>query len=209
MVLFMTTTEGFRTDQGALLQTVLDDLADLLSSIKPEMLDRPTPCPQYTVADLRTHVLGWLTFFGAAATDPEGRTTRHDPSKYVAPADPAAAAEVVRAAAAELDAAIAAGLTERTVQMTQAAMPGAAALGMILWEYQVHGWDLARGTGLAWSPPAAATQASFEFAPTMLTDEWRGADFGPQVAVPDNAPVLDRLLGFSGRDPNWAPPRSD
>jgi hypothetical protein len=33
-------------------------------------------------------------------------------------------------------------------------MPGEMALNMILWEYQIHGWDLARATGQDWRPPA-------------------------------------------------------
>jgi hypothetical protein len=34
-------------------------------------------------------------------------------------------------------------------------------------------------------------------------EEWRGLGvFGPAVAVPDDAPLLDRLLGLTGRDPS-------
>lgn len=29
--------------------------------------------------------------------------------------------------------------------------------------------------------------------------------FGPPVAVDDDAPLLDRLLGLTGRDPAWRP----
>ncbi len=45
-------------------------------------------------------------------------------------------------------------------------MPGELALGMILWEYQMHGWDLARATGQSWwRLPAAAAEESLGFAP--------------------------------------------
>jgi uncharacterized protein (TIGR03086 family) len=76
---------------------------------------------------------------------------------------------------------------------------------MILWEYQVHGWDLARATGQPWSPPAAAAEESLEFAPGMLTPDYQGEGkaFGPPVPIPATAPALDRLLALSGRDPGW------
>jgi hypothetical protein len=45
----------------------------------------------------------------------------------------------------------------------------------------------------------------------MITPEYRSEDgaggyFGPEVAVPDGAPALHRLLGFAGRDPSWTAP---
>ncbi len=69
-------------------------------------------------------------------------------------------------------------------------MPGEMALGMILWEYQVHGWDLARATGQPWNPPAAAAEESLGFAPAMLTpdDQGAGKPFADAVAVPEDAP---------------------
>jgi hypothetical protein len=27
--------------------------------------------------------------------------------------------------------------------------------------------------------------------------------YGPEIAVPDDASIQDRLLGFIGRDPHW------
>ena len=89
-------------------------------------------------------------------------------------------------------------------------MPGEMALSMILWEYQVHGWDLARATGQPWSPPAEAAEESLEFAPGMLTPDYQGDGkaFAPRVPVPASAPALDRLLGLSGRDPGWWPAHS-
>ncbi len=30
--------------------------------------------------------------------------------------------------------------------------------------------------------------------------------YGAPVPVPADAPVVDRLMGFIGRDPAWAPP---
>lgn len=60
-------------------------------------------------------------------------------------------------------------------------------------------------------PRAAATMA--DVVRRIPTDRFEAATpvgrqmgvFGPEVAVPDDAPVLDRLLGLAGRDPSWRP----
>jgi hypothetical protein len=33
----------------------------------------------------------------------------------------------------------------------------------------------------------------------------RGGLFGPVVAVADDTPLLDRVIGLTGRDPYWCP----
>ncbi len=189
----------------ALLAAVLEDLAGVVGGITPGQLAGPTPCTAFDVAQLRDHVVGWLETFAAGFADPAGQAPRASLDGYQPPADPAAA---VQAAAATLTRALREGAAARPLRLGSSAMPGELALGMILWEYQVHGWDLARATGQDWSPPAAAAEESLNFAPAMLTPDYQGEGkpFGPPVPVPDSAPALDRLLGLSGRDPGWRPP---
>jgi uncharacterized protein (TIGR03086 family) len=201
-------TEQTSTEQTAdQLAAVLDELAGVVGAIAPGQRDDPTPCTEYTVGQLRDHVLGWLRNFADGFADPGGQAPAADISAYHAPADAADAAAQVTSAAARLDRALRDGAAQRPLRLGEAAMPGEMALGMILWEYQMHGWDLARATGQKWSPPAAAAQASLSFAPAMLTDDYQGEGkaFAPPVDVPAGAPALDRLLGLSGRDPAWSP----
>jgi uncharacterized protein (TIGR03086 family) len=199
----MTTDPATDADRTAdLLDAVLADLAPVVGGITAGQLHDPTPCTDYDVAQLRDHVLGWLATFAAGFADPAGQAPRAGLEGYQAPADGAAA---VREAASALRAALRGGAAARPLRLGDSAMPGELALGMILWEYQVHGWDLARATGQPWSPPAAAARESLAFAPAMLTPDYQGAGkaFAARVPVPDAAPALDRLLGLSGRDPAW------
>jgi uncharacterized protein (TIGR03086 family) len=185
-----------------LLAEVLADLGGVVGGITASQLHEPTPCTDYDVAQLREHVLGWLTTFAAGFADPGGQAPSSDLAGYTAPDDAAAA---VQAAADRLTGAIRDGAAARPLRLGDSAMPGELALGMILWEYQMHGWDLARATGQPWSPPAIAAEESLEFAPGMLTDDYQGVGkaFAPRVPVPATASPLDRLLGLSGRDPAW------
>lgn len=194
------------TDRTAdLLQPVLDDLAGVVAAVRDEQLAGPTPCSDYDVRQLRDHVLGWLGIFAAGFADPQGQAPAASTDGYAASDDPAAE---VRTAAQTLLAAVRGGAAQRPLALGGSAMPGEMALGMILWEYQVHGWDLARATGQQWSPPVEATERSLAFAPGMLTEDYQGEGktFGPRVDVPADAPAIDRLAGLSGRDPEWTPP---
>jgi uncharacterized protein (TIGR03086 family) len=67
----------------------------------------------------------------------------------------------------------------------------------------MHSWDLARAGGL--DPAldedhAARMLAGMQPIEQLLRDS---GQYGPAVPVPDDAPAVDRLMGFIGRDPTW------
>jgi uncharacterized protein (TIGR03086 family) len=73
-------------------------------------------------------------------------------------------------------------------------------------EIVLHGWDLARASGRPFQQDPGSLQAclaslSFMYPPEHL--ERRKGIFGPPVAVPEGAPLVDRVVAFSGRDPGW------
>ena len=193
---------------GELIRPVLAHLETLVGRVTPDRFDRPTPCPDFTVGQLRAHILGWMDYYGRAFEDPAGAQERPDPNSYAAPDDPREGAGVVASAASRISAAVDSGVADGPVKVVKSSMPGGGALTMAMWEALVHGSDLAQATGQPWDPPEEAAQVVLAFGQNMLTDEYRGAgkDFGHQVPVPDDAPALDRLIGFSGRDPHWTPP---
>ena len=80
-------------------------------------------------------------------------------------------------------------------------MPAPTIGGMVLGEVVVHGWDLAHATGQhpTWDDDVLAylhreVEASAEMGRGM-------GIYGPEVAVPADAPLLHRILGLTGRVP--------
>lgn len=66
----------------------------------------------------------------------------------------------------------------------------------------VHGWDVATATGQRYEVDDDVAQAAYDRNAPMITDEVRAAGiFGPEVAVPESAPPMQRLLGLLGRQP--------
>ena len=86
----------------------------------------------------------------------------------------------------------------------------AEVMGLVAFnELVVHGWDLAVATGQAYRPDDATLQVSYDFlAQTADDPESRGEIYGPVVPVPDDAPLLDRVVGLAGRNPAWSERRS-
>lgn len=83
-------------------------------------------------------------------------------------------------------------------------MPGEVGGLVALDEVLLHGWDLARASGQPYDADEASVAACYDFV-AQWPDDARGGLFGPVVDVPAGAPMLDRLLGLSGRDPAWTP----
>jgi uncharacterized protein (TIGR03086 family) len=73
-------------------------------------------------------------------------------------------------------------------------------------ELVIHGWDVARATGQPFDCDTQALEACWELLAERATAGQEPGDddpFGPVVDVPADAPLLDRLIGLSGRKPSW------
>ncbi|MGW6685463.1 TIGR03086 family metal-binding protein [Streptomyces sp. NPDC054961] len=184
-------------------------VARLAEGVPDARLADPTPCPAYTVGDLLGHLAGLAVAFRDAARKELGPTTDTAPGP-AAPSLPAAWRDELPRVLGELaeawkDPAAWTGMT----RAGGVDLPGEIAAAVAADELLVHGWDLARATGQEYAPDQAALQASYRFLLAAAEDESRGGGiFGPVVPVPDDAPLLDRTIGLSGRDPGWTPPTS-
>ncbi|MFL6241612.1 MAG: TIGR03086 family metal-binding protein [Acidimicrobiia bacterium] len=183
-------------------------LADLVGRVPDELLDAPTPCPAYTLGDLVDHVSGAALAFTGAAVKDTGDVTSQAPSGDASrlgddwqtriPRD------LVALAAAWRD-------PDAWTGMTKAGgveLPGEVAGLVALDEIVVHGWDVARATGQAYDCDAASLEAVQAFVSQFSEpgqEEMRAGLFGPVVEVPEDAPLLERVIGLTGRDPAWSP----
>jgi len=180
--------------------------AAVVAAVPDDQLGRPTPCPDYPLGDLLEHMGGLAVAFTAAATKteldassgPSGDASRLPPDwRTRIPQDLVAMAEAWKD-------------PEAWTGMTRAGgidLPGEVAGLVALDELVIHGWDVAKASGQAYEvDDAAELEAVRQFIAPMADagPEERAGLFGPTVAVPDDAPEFDRILGLTGRDPGWS-----
>jgi uncharacterized protein (TIGR03086 family) len=87
-------------------------------------------------------------------------------------------------------------------------LPGEMAGLIALDEVVVHGWDVARSSGQPYDVEPDLLEAVHEFVAPLAEPDTpipREGLFGPPVPVPADAPLLDRIIGLTGRDPAWSP----
>ena len=188
----------------------------VIGAIRPDQLDLPTPCPEYDVRGLLGHMVGAMRRVVAMG---EGR----NPLSVVPMVDgvpddgwPQAWAEVAHACQAAFtdDAAL-----EQEVVLPWRTGTAAEQLLGYLNEVTVHTWDLAQATGQdpEWDPEVletawAAIHTSLPVAERADLFEAITANlpagvpappraFADAVPVPDDAPMIERLVAWNGRQP--------
>lgn len=175
-------------------------------NVKPDQLSAPTPCPEWDVRALVNHLMFWSAFRSELAARKE-EAPADDP--ITEQTDFTAQRDWPDTFAQQLDKAVAAwsapGATEGETGLAGGSMPARVIAMMMIGELVVHGWDLASATGQSISADPAALGVIQEFAAAMGEQGRQMGAFGEEVEVPPSAPMLDRVLGLSGRDPQWTP----
>jgi uncharacterized protein (TIGR03086 family) len=179
-----------------LLQRAADQLRRIIAQVSPEQASSPTPCSEFDVHALINHIVHDVQLFTATISGGQ----RRSPEEVDLLGEGWLAA--YRASADSLLSAWRARGTGWTLSSRLGELPATWALGQHVSDLVVHTWDVARATGQ--SPvdldPELA-EAALAWGREHLKPEFRGQAFGPEVPVPEHAPVYDRLAGFFGRIP--------
>lgn len=186
----------------------------VIGRVGPHQLANPTPCPDFDVRTLMDHLVGVLRRVAALGRGDDAFAPGID-----APAAGAGHLAAWLAAARDVDVAWADdGVLGRTIWLPWAEESGAATLVSYLNEVTVHTWDLATATGQrpAWDPqvlslafdgirfmPGENRSAMFDGVRAGMPPAMRDfADpFADAVPVRDDAPLIDRLVAWNGRNP--------
>ncbi|MEV4311617.1 TIGR03086 family metal-binding protein [Actinocrispum sp. NPDC049592] len=186
--------------QDQLIKLAVEPVLDVVRAIREDQLDAPTPCTDYTVRRLINHLLYWGPSLEAGArkeivTPPETPEAEADltdgwQDKLLAHLTQLAASW---------------GTPQAWEGVTHMGgpteMPATLVGGMVVGETVVHGWDLARATGQ--NPEWDADLLAYVHKELVANVQW-GRDmgvYGPEVPVPADAPLIDRILGMTGRNP--------
>jgi uncharacterized protein (TIGR03086 family) len=181
------------------MKSVVDGVGD-------DQLAGPTPCAGVSVGDLLDHVVTLTRAFRRAADKTSSPSDGPPPEPSAANLPPDWRDLLSR----RLDELLAAWQNSAAWQGVTAAggleLPAPEAGMVALDELVLHGWDLARATGQPYECDPASAEACFTFTSQVPDDpKAREGLFGPVVEVPADAPLFDRVLGLSGRDPAWTP----
>jgi uncharacterized protein (TIGR03086 family) len=168
----------------SLLTVALDQAADMLGRVPEDRLAATTPCSGWTVGDLVDHLVNAPTQFAALMRGDEPDWTATPPRVG------SDREQRFRSAGEELM------RTWRTAEEGGRHSP----LEWQLAELAVHTWDLATALGDSTAELAPeVAERGLDFMRTGLTDDNRGAAFGPEQPPPADADPYARIAAFAGR----------
>lgn len=204
-------TTDHLTDPRPIFDRAITTGGVVIAGVRPEQLADPTPCTDMNVRTLLAHLIGVLDRVAALGSgkDPFAVTETAAPDDRWADAWNESAR---RAADAWSDDAV----LERPMALPWIEGSGAEVLASYFSELTVHTWDLATATGQQpdWDDtvvaaalearqilPAENRRALYEEISAAMGLAEVAMPFAEAVPIPDDAPAIDRLVAWNGRDP--------
>ena len=179
---------------------------DRVHAIREDQWGAPTPDDEWNVTDLVRHVVEehrWAApllhghDLESAGKIVEG--SRRLPTEGGVGAN--VAEEWDEAATESANAFIEDGALGRSVALSRGPTPAADYAQEMTLDLVVHGWDLQKAIGYSGEFPEDIVTTAYEVAQGFGDLSGTGL-FHPPVQVDDNAPMIDKLVALTGRDPS-------
>jgi uncharacterized protein (TIGR03086 family) len=149
-------------------------------------LNAKTPCEEWDLRTLLDHMLETQQYFVASAQGRDASPPSPTPPALIS-GEPAGDFRAARDAL--LDAYADDAVLEK----------GAMGLGVAFSDLLIHGWDVARASGLDATMPTGLAQAAYDTIHGKFTDEQRKNLFKPEIPVAADADPQTKLLAYAGR----------
>lgn len=196
-------------DQGRLpdprpgFHAACEQAAAIIDSATAETLRRPTPCTEFDVEDLTRHLLSVGQRTIALADGKPAESVPLDAPDISADGFSEEWSRIRSVLNEELRPDSVLG---QMMEVPWATLPGAIVLAIYIAEIQIHSWDLATALGQSpdWDQDLAA--AGLAVVSMGIPAEGRSEEempFDPVVPTADDAPAMDRLVAWMGRNPAW------
>lgn len=162
--------------------------------------DAPSPVADWQARDVVRHLVEWFPGFLA-----DGSDIRLAPGPSVDDDPVAAWTHHADAVQTVLDDPVTADRTFAHPRLPE--QPLAEAISRFYTaDVFMHTWDLARATGQDDRLDPEVCQRLYDGMAAMEDVLRSSGQYGAAVPVPDDADWQTRMIGFIGRDPEWAPP---
>ena len=168
----------------------------ILGATRDDQYTAPTPCPEWTVGDLVTHLIAGNLKYTEIARG--GDWSRGVPPVELGD-DPSAMYR--RTVETMLEAWQQPGALDREITLPRGRGRAESALYLHLGETLVHGWDLAMATRQEPSFDVEVVEASLaQYQSWLPARRPEGSPFWDARGVDENAAAIDRLAAYLGRD---------
>jgi len=175
---------------------VTQAIGDLLTATPADKSGNATPCPDFTVKELSEHIILVMRRVAALGRGEHWSSVEAEPQDGGwADSYREAAHQVMKAWTDETK-------LDGTYEVPWGEIPGGPLMYTYTAELAVHGWDLATATGAEFSIADDLLGGAHQ-AVLFIPAEGRGTPempFGPVVDPGPDAPMLDRIAGWMGRN---------
>jgi uncharacterized protein (TIGR03086 family) len=190
-------------DTVAIVERVLDEAHAMIASTSAADLAKPTPCSNWNTGALIEHMIGVVNQFRAGFS---GTPLTPPPAPGAGGPTVGDAARTYQQAADDLLKAVRApGALDKTLKLPFGEMPGGQALNIVIGDQSIHTWDLGKALGKPFTIDEKIASSILEMMHRLIGANpgarGEGRGFAAEIPCPADAPVQDRLLAFSGRQP--------